>query len=86
MVSLNKKISVKKDCNSADWDNFVDSYTQGTIFCKTYFLNSLNHDFEEGYKFIGFNGANSPKLEDIKHSLLGEEKLFFNITWQSYLL
>ena len=60
-------------------ENFVDSSTQGTIFCKTYFLNSLNHDFEEGYKFIGFNGANSPKLEDIKHSLLSEEKLFFNI-------
>ena len=61
--------------------NFVDSSTQGTIFCKTYFLNSLNHDFEEGYKFIDFNDANSPKLEDIKHSLLSEEKLFFNITW-----
>ena len=45
------------------------------------YFSMMDYAVERGYKIIDFNGANSPKRAYFKHSIGGETRLYFHVSW-----
>lgn len=47
------------------------------------YFNIMDHALSQGYQYIDFNGANSPKRGYFKHSIGGVATLYFTVDWSS---